>query len=134
MAEGPNADTVRAAFLAINREDEEGFLELLDEDVVWHSQASGLVPARVWRGRDGVRQGRRQAEANGRHVHTTLQEMQTAGDDVLVLGVVTSETPHRGRVMLPLAWIWTVHDGLVVRIESFRGRQSALTTWASRQS
>ena len=125
-----NADVVRAAFLAINRGDEEAFLELLAPSVEWHSGTSGIVPASIWRGREAVREGRNQAEAAGRHVHTTLQELLCAGDHVLVLGVVTSETPHRGRMMLPLAWIWTVRRGHVTRIESFPGRQRALTAWA----
>ena len=127
-----NDDIVREAFLAINRGDEETFLALLDDDVEWHSATSGLVPASVWRGRDAVRRGRHEADADGRHVATILQEMRTAGDDVLVLGVVTSETPHRGRVMLPLAWIWTVRDARVRRVQSFTGRQSALSAWAAR--
>ena len=127
-----NADIVREAFLAINRGDDESFLALLDEDVEWHSRTVGLVPASIWHGRDAVRRGRIEAEAGGRHIVTTLQELRTAGDDVLVLGVVTSEQPHRGRTMLPLAWIWTVRDGRVTRVESFTGRQSALSAWGAR--
>jgi ketosteroid isomerase-like protein len=129
VTESENADLVRHAFLAINRGDEDGFLDLLAEEVEWHSATVGLMPAQVWRGRDGVRRGRREAEAGGRHVHTTLQELRTNGDDVLVLGVVTSETPHRGRMMLPIAWIWSVRGGKVARVESFAGRQRALSVW-----
>jgi ketosteroid isomerase-like protein len=127
-----NADIVRAAFLAINRGDEEAFLDLLADDVEWRSATVGLLPATVMHGRDAVRRGRHEAEAEGRHVRTTLQELRTNGTDVLVLGVVTSERPHRGRVMLPLAWIWTLRDGRAVRVESFTGRQSALTAWHAR--
>ena len=129
-----NADIVREAFLAINRGDEETFLSLLDDDVVWRSSTVGIVPASVWRGRDGVRRGRHEAEAEGRHVVTTLQELRTAGADVLVVGVVTSEMPHRGRTTLPLAWIWTVRNGLVTNVESFTRRQSALSAWEARQA
>ena len=128
-----NADIVREAFLAINRGDEETFLALLDPGIEWRSPTTGIVPASVLRGRDAVREGRHAAEADGRHVVTTLQELRTAGDDVLVLGVVTSETPHRGRMMLPLAWIWTVRNGRVTHVESFTGRQSALSAWAARR-
>jgi ketosteroid isomerase-like protein len=127
-----NADVVRAAFLAINRGDEDAFFGLLDEHVEWHSATAGLVPPSIWRGREEVMRGRHEAEAEGRHVHTTLQELRTNGDDVLALGVVTSETPHRGRMMLPLAWIWSVHNGRVTRVTSFAGRQSALAAWAAR--
>jgi ketosteroid isomerase-like protein len=129
VSESPNADLVRRAFLAINGGDEAGFLELLAEDVEWHSATVGLVPASTWRGRDAVQRGRREIESGGRHVHTTLQELRTHGDDVLVLGVVTTETPHRGRMMLPIAWIWSVRDGRVTRVQSFAGRQRALSAW-----
>ena len=125
-------DVVREALLAINRDDEEGFLAKLAEDIEWRSNIVGLVPADVWRGRDAVREARSLAAAEGRHVRTTLQRMEHAGDEVLVLGVVTSETPHRGQVMLPVAWIWTVRDGLVRRIESFRSRTAAESAFASR--
>jgi ketosteroid isomerase-like protein len=127
-----NADLVRRAFLAINAGDEESFLDLLADDIEWHSATAGLVPASTWRGRDAVRRGRQEVESGGRHVHTTLQELRTNVDDVLVLGVVTSETPHRGRVTLPIAWIWTVRDGKVVRVDSFAGRQRALSVWDRR--
>lgn len=127
-----NADTVRSAFLAINRGDDDAFLDVLAEDVQWHSHAVGLVPASVWHGREAVRRGRVEVEAGGRHVRTTLQELRTSGDDVLVIGVVTSETPHRGRMMLPLAWIWSLRDGRVTRVESFTSRQKALAAWAAR--
>jgi hypothetical protein len=56
----------------------------------------------------------------------------TDGEQVLVLGVVTSETPHRGRVSTPIHWIWTVRDGLAVRIESFRSRTAAEAAFSRR--
>jgi ketosteroid isomerase-like protein len=127
-----NADLVREAFLAINRGDDESFLELLDEDVVWRSAAAGLVPATSLHGREAVRTGRRETESGGRHVHTTLQELRTAGPNVLVFGVVTTETPHRGRMMLPMSWIWTLHDGRAIHVESFTSRHAALAAWAAR--
>jgi ketosteroid isomerase-like protein len=116
------AELVRRALLAINNQDEELFLESLDPDVEWRSNLDGLVPAAIWRGRDGVRTGRRAA---GRHVRTTMHGLEERGDHVLVLGVVTVETPHRGHVSTPVHWIWTVHDGLAVRVESFRSRTAA---------
>jgi ketosteroid isomerase-like protein len=131
MTEG-NADVVREAFLAINRGDDEAFLALLDEHVEWRSAAAGIVPATSLAGREAVRHGRRETEAGGRHVHTTLQELQTAGSNVLVFGVVTTETPHRGRMMLPMSWIWTIRDGRAIRVESFTSRHAALAAWAAR--
>jgi ketosteroid isomerase-like protein len=127
-----NADLVREAFLAINRGDDEAFLELLDDDVEWRSAAAGIVPATSLAGREAVRTGRRETEAGGRHVHTTLQEMQTSGSEVLVFGVVTTETPHRGRMMLPMSWIWTLRGGRAIRVESFTSRHAALAAWAAR--
>ena len=123
------ADLVRSAFLAINNGDEDAFLDALADDVEWRSPTVGIVPANVWIGRDAVRRGRWQVEGEGRYVHTTLQELRTAGDAVLVLGVVTSQTAHRGRVMLPMAWIWRVRDGRATHVESFPNRQAALAAW-----
>ncbi len=132
MAETRGPETVRRAFLAINNHDEETFLAVLHPEIEWHSRTRGLVGVDVWRGRDAVAQGRRAAGEGGRDVRTTLQEIRTHGDDVLVLGTVTAETPHRGRVTLPAAWIWTVRDGLAVRVESFPSRSAGLMAWARR--
>jgi ketosteroid isomerase-like protein len=132
VSEEEQAEVVRRALLAINREDEEAFLAMLHPDVEWHSNTAGLMPTDVWQGRDAVREGRQLAAAGGRHVRTTLQEIRVAGDQVLVLGVVTSETPHRGHVMLPISWIWTIREGLALRVESFRSRFSAEAAFENR--
>ena len=126
MTEDPS-EIVRRALLAINRHDEETFLGALHPDVEWRSSLDGLVPADVWRGREGVRAGRR---AGGRHVRTTMHGLVAEGEQVLVLGVVTLQTPHRGHVSTPVHWIWTVRDGLAVRVESFRSRTAAEAAFA----
>lgn len=87
------------------------------------------MPADVWRGRDGVRQGL--ASRAGRHVSTTLHGIATEGDRVLALGVVRSETPHRAHASTPIYWLWTVENGLAVRVESFRSRSAAEAAFAS---
>jgi len=132
VAQTRGPETVRTAFLAINNDDEDTFLGVLHPDVEWHSRTVGVLGADVWRGRDAVARGRVAASEGGRHVRTTLQEIRAHGDDVLVLGTVTAETPHRGRVSLPAAWIWTVRDGLAVRVESFPSRSAGLMAWANR--
>lgn len=121
MTEDP-AEIVRRALLAINSGDEELFLDSLDPQVEWHSHLDGLLPAGDWRGREGVRMGR---AAAGRHVRTTMHGLDVRGKQVLVLGVVTLDTPQRGRGSTPIHWIWTVRDGLAVRVESFRSRTAA---------
>ena len=125
------AETVRRSLLAINRGDEEAFLASLHPDVEWHSHVEGLLPADVWHGRERVREGRSASDA-ARHVSTTLHGIVTAGDQVLVLGVVTSQTPHRGQMSSPIYWLWTVRDGLAVRVESFRSRTAAEAAFAGR--
>jgi ketosteroid isomerase-like protein len=125
------AEIVRRALLAINRDDEDVFLESLDPDIEWHSNLDGLVPADVWHGREGVRRGRRSG-GTGRHVHTTMHGLVARDEHVLVLGVVTLDTPHRGHVSTPIHWIWTVRDGLAVRVESFRSQAAAEAAFSRR--
>ena len=125
---GEPAETVRRALLAVNRGDEDTFLDALDPAVEWRSSLDGLVPADVWHGREAVRQGRQRS--SGRHVRTTLHGLVTRGEQVLVLGVVTAETPHRGATSTPIHWIWTVRDGRAVRVESFRSRTAAEAAFA----
>ncbi len=126
------AETVRRALLAINRGDEDAFIESLHPDVEWRSHLDGLVPAAVWRGRDGVRKGRQAADA-GRDIRMVLHGIVTDADRVLVAGVVTSTLPHRGQVSTPIHWLWTVRDGLAVHVESFRSRTAAEAVFARNQ-
>ena len=94
------------------------------------SAASGILPADVWRGRDAVRAGRRQSLQEGRHVHTTLQEIRSDGDRALVLGIVTSEDDrHRRAVTLPMSWIVRVRGERIAAIRSYTGRAEALARW-----
>ncbi|HEX2084241.1 MAG TPA: nuclear transport factor 2 family protein [Solirubrobacteraceae bacterium] len=117
-------------FLAINRADEEAFLDLLADDVEWVSAASGILPPDVWRGREAVREGRRRAAQEGRHVHTTLQEIRTSEHRALVRGVVTSDFAERHRaITLPMSWIVQVRDGRVAAIRSFTNRAAARLAW-----
>lgn len=84
----------------------------------------------MWRGREAVREGRRRALQEGRHVHTTLQEIREDGDRALVLGIVTADLEDRHRtVTLPMSWIATVRDGRIAAIRSFTGRAEALARW-----
>ncbi len=129
MPDADVAELVRSAFLAINNGDEEAFLETLADDVEWRSPTIGILPANVWIGRDAVRRGREEVEGGGRHVRTTLQEIRTAGDAALVFGVVTQERAQRGRVMLPMAWIWRIRGGRATYVESFPSRRAALAAW-----
>ena len=133
MAARNGPEIVRTAFLALNNGDEETFLDALDERVEWRSATTGLVPHDVLHGREAVRRGRLEADSGGRHVRTTLQEIRHAGEDVLVLGAVTAETPHRGRVTLPMGWIWTVRDARAIAVESFATQQAAVKEWERRQ-
>ena len=130
MGDNP-AETVRRALLAINRDDEATFLAALDPDIEWRSGLDGVMPADVWRGRERVREGRRSSDA-GRHVRTTLHGLVVRGEHVLVLGVVTFERAHRGHESTPIYWIWTVRDGLAVRVESFRSRTAAEAAFEGR--
>ena len=128
MTEDP-AEIVRRALLAINSGDEELFLESLDTNVEWNSHLDGLLPAGDWRGREGVRMGR---AAAGRHIRTTMHGLDVQGDRVMVLGVVTLEETQFGRSSTPIHWVWTIRDGLAVRVESFRSRTAAEAALARR--
>jgi ketosteroid isomerase-like protein len=95
------------------------------------SAASGILPADVWHGRDAVREGRRRSLQEGRHVHTTLQEIRTDRDRALVLGIVSSDFEHKRVVTLPMSWIVRVRGGRIAAIRSYTGRAEALARWAA---
>ena len=124
MADGPNAELVRAALLAQNRGDDDAFRAALHEDIDWHAGSSAFGFPEHLRGPDVVVRAAQVARARHGRLVATLHEVREDGDDVLVVGTLAGEDLN-----MPRAWIWTVRDGRAVRVRAFNSRSAALGAW-----
>jgi ketosteroid isomerase-like protein len=125
-----NADIVRSAILAQNRGDEETMLAAFHAAIEFHTTTTGPAETQVVRGRDALLRGLEAARQTEGGFRITLHEVEQAGDEVFVVGSVTSERGMR----MPRAWIWQLRDGKVVRVDSYTGRVAATRVWQERRA
>jgi ketosteroid isomerase-like protein len=121
-----NVEVVRAMYEAANAGDElEANFELLSPDVEFH--VSGAFPDldSVYRGHEGMRKLNEALSEPWATLSLEPERFIDAGSDVLVL----SQFHARGRdgmeVRRELANLWSVRDGLIVRMQAFPDHASA---------
>jgi ketosteroid isomerase-like protein len=128
MSQG-NVDLVRGGFEAFNRRDREASEAVLHPDVEWDLtgvDAPGLET--VYRGHAGVREFWRTWFSELDNVRFEVDELIDAGDRVLVAmrwvgrGHLSGAQPEQH-----VFNVYTLRDGLIVRIQSFVDRMRALT-------
>ena len=125
-----DADVVRQALLANNRDDVEGFIAMLDDDVEWLSVGVFLHPARLWRGRASVREGLLAwREEHGGLGHVTLRELKSEAGVVLAIAAVSVPSAKRATAV-PVCWIFEIEDGRAVRVNGYRSESAARGDWA----
>ena len=127
-----SADAVRSSYEAFNRNDLEGALAMMDEEIEWH-QAQGLPHGGLYRGLAAVR-----AAVFDPLDHEWWEDFKAdpdevigLGDDVVVLGRYTARAKASGAALdVPFAHVWRFRDGRAVRFHQFtdtRGWVEALT-------
>ena len=121
-----HVEVVRAYFTARSEIGREGVFELLSPDVVWESRTD-LPDTETYTGHDGVR-------ALFSRFRDVMDEMWFEPDDFILAG---------NRVIVPLhwggrgkgsgvvfkereAWVFTVEDGMIVRVEEYGTKEAAL--------
>jgi ketosteroid isomerase-like protein len=123
---GGQVDVVRDYFTARRQKGREGVFELLSPDVVWTSRTD-LPDTQVYTGHDGVRK----LFSRFRDV---MDDMWFEPDDFIVVSdrvVVSLRWGGRGKGSgVPFeereAWVFTVSDGIIVRVEEYGTREAAL--------
>ncbi len=120
-----NVERFRQLIESANREDLDGALALIAEDVVW-------IPARsavegTYDGHDGIRSFFADNQENFDRFEPAIDEIRDLGDNVLVFGSIRVLARGSGLdTQIPMAGIATYRDGLLVRWEDFRERNRAL--------
>jgi ketosteroid isomerase-like protein len=131
-----NVEVVRSVYEAAARRDSSTVLELYDEDIELDNSRLDVVGVSgTYRGHDGLRRFFREWHEAWSGIEYDFDELIDAGGE-RVISVVTRR--GRGRASgaeaeLPLALVWTIRDGKVVRVVWFRSREEALEAGGLRE-
>jgi ketosteroid isomerase-like protein len=113
-----NVEIVRKSFEACNRRDADAAVANYHPDIEYRYVAT-LDHEPVCRGRDAVKQSFLQVWADWEHVFSDPLQFFDLGDQVLVENVDSRVGRDGIRVEDSGLQIWTLENGLVVRIEGF---------------
>jgi uncharacterized protein len=116
-----SVEAVRGSYEAFNRDDLEGALAMMDDDIVWH-QAQGLPHGGVYRGLAAVRAAVFDPidDEWWEDFRADPDEVIGLGDDVVVLGRYTARAKETGAPLdVPFAHVWRFRDGRAVRFHQF---------------
>ena len=121
-----NIGVVQRFFEARNRNDLEGELAELADDVVWDMSNSRSPYQGVYKGHDGFRQLRREALENWERIEWQPHEFIEAGQCV----VVPMSGRNLGRGGIELEWtstsVYTVRAGKIVKSVLYQSKEEAL--------
>ncbi len=123
-----NVETVRVAFEAFNRGDQERMAELVDPEVEFHGTVGGLEEGRVARGQSQIDETFEAEDLEAwEERRLEPEEFIDAGDSVVVL----VHEYRRGRgsgveLESDTAIVIGLRDGRVVRIQGYMDRAAAL--------
>ena len=114
-------DIARSSYAAFARDDLDGVLVLLDDNIEWH-QAQGLPHGGLYRGVEEVRQHVFEPLDRDwwQEFTVTPEEFLDAGDEIVVLGRYRGVAKGTGRTLdVPFVHVWTISAGGVRRFRQF---------------
>ena len=122
-----NLEIARASLAAMAAGDLDALLRLYHPEVEYLPLTHTQVEGRGYRGHAGVREYFAEADSLWEEMHPVADSMRTSGNDVVVIG----RCEFRGRAsrietQTPMAWVITVHEGLIVRYRGFATPAEAL--------
>jgi ketosteroid isomerase-like protein len=121
-----SAESIVSSYEALNRGDIEATIAILAPDVVWRESAQ-LPGADELRGREAVRAFLTEFLDSWERFEQTVERTVAFGDRIAI--VIRARTVGRGsgaEVETSYAHVWTVRDGLGVRVDAYRDVDEAL--------
>ena len=118
-------DAIIASYEALNKGNIDSAMAVLAEDAEWH-ESEVLPDTGVYRGREAIRAFLTEFLGSWERFHQTVDGVRERGDRVLVL--IHLEATGRGSaadVDARYAHLWTVSDGVGVRVDAFYDRDAA---------
>jgi ketosteroid isomerase-like protein len=122
-----NVEVVQRAYEAWNRGDPYGAAELLAPDVEWRMPPN-LPDPETWRSSDEVRGGIENFLESWTEFRAEVEELIDAGDRVVALVRFHGRAAHTGLALESNnadATVWTLRDGLAVKVEMYSGTREA---------
>jgi len=131
LAMSHETDVVRASYEAVNRGDVEAAMAALAPDAEWHE--SGVLPEPdVHRGREAIAAFLTEFLAQWESFEQEIVEVREAGDKVGVfIHLTATGRGSSAQVDARYAHLWTMRDGVGVRVDAYYERENALAALAS---
>jgi uncharacterized protein len=122
-----NVEVVRRVIDAWNRDQPEGVVRFLDSDVIFDATQRRINP-KTYTGMEGMRVMLADRDEVWEEFRLEPDEFVDGGDRVVVIGRWVGKGKGSGiEVQQPVAHVFTLHDGRVVRVElGYTGRGDAL--------
>jgi ketosteroid isomerase-like protein len=122
-----NVEVARRSIDAFSRGDLDAVLETLAPEFEMHPSGRFMDTQRVYRGREGWTEFWRDFRAAWKDVAVSIERIEAIDDRVLILGKIGGEGRESGvAVEAEAAWVHTVNDGLIVRVQIFATWEEAL--------
>ena len=122
-----DVERLRAAYGALNEDDAGAATAALAPDAEW-CESAGLPDASIFRGRDTIAAFLADFLESWQEFRQEIEEVIVTGDRVALLIHLRATGRASGAdVDARYAHVWTMRDGVGVRVEAFRDRDSALT-------
>lgn len=129
----PQVDLVERLYACFNARDEAGMVELCDEQMEFFPVVTAEAVGRVapYSGRAGLHDYLSDVATVWEELLITPSLVERRGDSLLVRGRVYARSRELGIRDVPIAWIWEVRGGCVVRGEVFPDPEQAVARFAT---
>lgn len=129
----PAVSLIGRLYERFNERDEAGIVALCDERMEFFPVVTAEAVGRdaPYRGRAGLHDYLLDVAKVWEELRLSPDRIECRGDTVLVSGRAYARSRELGIRDVPVAWIWEVRDGLIVRGEVFTDPEQAVERFAS---
>lgn len=129
----PAVTLVELLYERFNTRDEPGIVELCDEEMEFYPVVTAEAVGREapYRGPAGLHEYLLDVAKAWEELRLTPYRVERRGDTVLVRGRAYARSRELGIRDVPVAWLWEVRGGSVVRGEVFPDPEQAIERFAS---
>ena len=123
-----NVEVVRRLWNAVDRGEMEAVFALYDPAIVWENHTGGPAELQgTYHGHEGVRQWFRQWLQSFENFRPLAETFKDAGENVIVGNRLHGQGKSSGAEVEMHRWnVYTIRNGLVVRVEIFETKAQAL--------
>jgi ketosteroid isomerase-like protein len=129
----PQAALVERLYESFNARDEASIVELCDEQMEFYPVVTAEAVGRdaPYGGRAGLHDYLSDVAKIWEELQITPSQMEQRGSTVLVRGRAYARSRELGIRDVPVAWIWEVRDGCIVRGEVFPDPEQAVQRFSA---